>query len=533
MINEEHHHGGRYPDLFASPLCEKSAHPAPNNHHLSLTHTSEVEQPLKHVRHTMTHLPSGDSKCSLHDKLGPQRHAETTISELFYDLFFVANLTSFTSMIEINDIKKLKAYVGFFSLLWLTWYQVSLYDVRFLKDTRTLFERVTKAIHFGVMVGFAIIGPQWKPGENVNDYTIYKAFGLFLMVSRLTLFAQYSVTLFLARKTKKIVIPLSIIMVFTLLAAISYGALTSAWPNSVEPGNKSTSVGQKTNVYIHWYVIALLETFITIAVSCTFRVISFKGTHMVQRMSLSTLIILGEGIIVICKSISKIVKNQFLWTAAVVGQVISAVFIIYFVYMLYFDRMEEDHFGSIMQQLWSFVHFPLHVVLVLLLQGISLLIIWAQLVQALHGMYLDFKRVLKFANDAANGQDFANHMGYIAHKWVFDRIPDPHDSAEEIIVASNALVQLADAYDLLNVSPVNKTAQAQFSIAVNAFVTATTKALFDTFDVNVPEEFSHSALRADTEIRFREVFHKYLEVFQLVFIYVFVAVSKHRVTNTD
>jgi hypothetical protein len=287
----------------------------------------------------------------------------------------------------------------------------------------------------------------------------------------------------------------------------------------------STSAGQRTNVYIQWYVIALSETLTTIAVSCTFRVISFKGTHMVQRMSLLTLIILGEGVIVICKSISKIVKNEFMWTAAVVGQVISAVLIIYFVYMLYFDRIEEDHFGSIKQQLWSFAHFPLHVVLVLVLQGISLLIIWAQLVQVLHGMYADFTYVLKSANLAADGKDFANQMGAIANEWIFNRIPDRHDAAEEINAASSALANLADAYDWLVVSPANTTARAQFRTASNSLVTATTKALFDSFDVNVPKEFMYNATEAKSEIKFREVFHKYLGVFQLVFIYVFVAVS--------
>jgi low temperature requirement protein LtrA len=44
---------------------------------------------------------------------------------------------------------------------------------------------------------------------------------------------------------------------------------------------------------------------------------------MVQRMSLLTLIILGEGIIVICKSISKIVKNEYLWSLSVVGQIVA------------------------------------------------------------------------------------------------------------------------------------------------------------------------------------------------------------------
>lgn len=96
---------------------------------------------------------------------------------------------------------------------------------------------------------------------------------------------------------------------------------------------------------------------------------------MVQRMSLLSLIILGEGIIVICRSISKIVKNEFLWTASVVGQIIAAVLIVYWFYQLYFDHMQEEHFGSVKQQTWLSLHFPLHLVLVLVLQGVSLLIV--------------------------------------------------------------------------------------------------------------------------------------------------------------
>jgi low temperature requirement protein LtrA len=44
---------------------------------------------------------------------------------------------------------------------------------------------------------------------------------------------------------------------------------------------------------------------------------------MAQRMNLLTLIILGEGIIVVCKAISKLVKNKYLWSVSVVGQIIA------------------------------------------------------------------------------------------------------------------------------------------------------------------------------------------------------------------
>lgn len=45
------------------------------------------------------------------------------------------------------------------------------------------------------------------------------------------------------------------------------------------------------NVFIVWYVTAIVETIINIAVSSHWEVLSFKSTHLVQRMSLLTLII--------------------------------------------------------------------------------------------------------------------------------------------------------------------------------------------------------------------------------------------------
>lgn len=43
--------------------------------------------------------------------------------------------------------------------------------------------------------------------------------------------------------------------------------------------------------YIAWYVVAVVETAFIIAVSSRWKVVSFKGTHLIQRMSLLTLII--------------------------------------------------------------------------------------------------------------------------------------------------------------------------------------------------------------------------------------------------
>lgn len=94
-----------------------------------------------------------------------RRFTQASDLELFYDLFFVANLTVFTYVHDINDYGSLKQYIGFFAILWLSvcpevygmrnmsadsarhssWYQVSLYDVRFSMDS--VFERACKALH--------------------------------------------------------------------------------------------------------------------------------------------------------------------------------------------------------------------------------------------------------------------------------------------------------------------------------------------------------------------------------------------------
>lgn len=98
-----------------------------------------------------------------------RRLPHSTNVELFYDLFFVANLTAFTAVHEVNDAPSLRQYVAFFCILWFTWYQVSLYEVRFGMDS--VFERIGKAVQFLVMMVFAICGPRFDvAGSNEPSY---------------------------------------------------------------------------------------------------------------------------------------------------------------------------------------------------------------------------------------------------------------------------------------------------------------------------------------------------------------------------
>ncbi|KAF2710708.1 hypothetical protein K504DRAFT_489740 [Pleomassaria siparia CBS 279.74] len=313
----------------------------------------------------------------------------------------------------------------------------------------------------------------------------------------------------------------------TLMAAILYAALTPAFPKTKygkDEDGDDVIEPQASNVYIAWYIIALSETILTVGVSMFMRVISFKGTHMVQRMSLLTLIIFGEGIIVVCKSVSKIVKNDFLWTAPVVGQVIASILIIYFLYMSYFDRIHEDHFGTIKQQIWSFLHFPLHTVIVLVLQGVSILIIWRQAVQAM----TDFESQIAVINNMtfadnvqlgySAGQNFSDQLNYTINENVFFYVPKGIDVSTEQDKVNKALAEIAESYDSLMVDSKNATAAGIFSSAQDELYSATFTTLFDSLSVEIPEDKNESKEPASLEV----LFNKYIDVFKLVVIYVFV-----------
>lgn len=59
-------------------------------------------------------------------------------------------------------------------------------------------------------------------------------------------------------------------------------------------------------IFVVWWAVQLLEGIVVIGVSCIWRTLSFKATHLVERMGLLTLIVIGEGAIGVTKTISKV-----------------------------------------------------------------------------------------------------------------------------------------------------------------------------------------------------------------------------------
>ncbi|KAL8902034.1 MAG: hypothetical protein Q9207_004914 [Kuettlingeria erythrocarpa] len=334
-----------------------------------------VTNPFKHgdQEQKREHTDRTSGRCSSAEKAelihGPDTNRpafcereEARSIELFYDLFFVANLTSFTSVHPIDDKQTLSSYIGFFAILWFTWLQVVLFDVRF--GTDSIFERTAKLIHFGVMTTFAIVGTKFDPTKRGGMHVTIKQMSLILIVSRVVLICQYVSVMLWAKGQRKIATPLGIhLAAFATGAILCLGFFFTFTP-------ESTGLG-----YIVWYVIIVVEALTVLLVSSRWPSISFQHTNLSERCGLLTLIILGEGIIVLTKSMNYIVQGEN-FSKGIIAQIISAVLIIYSVYMLYFDQTSRVAPSATLHHLWALAHFPFHIALVLLMEGTSRFITW-------------------------------------------------------------------------------------------------------------------------------------------------------------
>lgn len=324
--------------------------------------------------------------------------------ELFYDLFFVANLTTITSVHEMTDHQSIISYILFFIILWFTWLQTTLYDIRFTNDS--LYERVVRGIHFAVMIALASVSTSWNPMDSgyYKNKSNLMSMSLTLMCSRFALGLQYGVTTFYAFRHNYGILPLLIHTVTMVCAAGAYLGLYFDFLGKATP-----------HTYIAWYGIILVEVIVVMASSAHWKVVSFKKTHLVERLGLLTLIIIGEGIIVMLKAVNTVEKGSTYgrgWSASIFFIVACAVGILYLLYMFYFDYTPRGvHYGTIRQQFWAVLHFPFHLAVVLSVEGLRQLSTWWSFLQAYRLLSARFDTAASNTTDPQ--QNWLNQLGEI------------------------------------------------------------------------------------------------------------------------
>ncbi|KAJ5664646.1 hypothetical protein N7462_011459 [Penicillium macrosclerotiorum] len=269
-------------------------------------------------------------------------HPDATPIELFFDLFFVANLSTFTATHEINN--------------------VTLFDVRFARDS--FFERVCKAIQLGAMVGFASAGSRFTTRVRDENVWAFQSLSLILAGSRILLAVQYTVNVAFIHPYMK---PAARGVAYTALVfwmtTIFYLGMYFAFSR----GN-----GLRPQIWTVWFVMFGFEMWTVLGVSWLFPEIGFQDTHLNIRMGLLTLIIIGEGVIAVTRIVNKTVRPGG-WTKWSFVHILGVTTNVYLLWQVYFDVSPWHRYGRLKQQIWVQLHFPFHVALILLLEGSQIL----------------------------------------------------------------------------------------------------------------------------------------------------------------
>ncbi|KAJ4212861.1 hypothetical protein NW759_011502 [Fusarium solani] len=305
----------------------------------------------------------------------PKRESAAPV-ELFYDLWFVANLNVFTTLHPITDVTNLGSFIRYFLLLWITWLATTVFDVRFGQDG--VFERIARAAHLTVMIGFSAGGVSFSQTKQLQP--IFKVMSLCLMCSRFVLAIQYGVVLFYARRNRRSRNNLALAVLLHLVPAFIYMGATIAMAR-----------GSNAEIDYLWWAVALAELAAIMVHATLSKTVSFSGTHLTERLNLLTLIVIGEGIIILAKTITKIVQYTYLkdpttsWSSALFGLIACGAAILYFTFQLYFDWMDHhSHMSPIKTALWTILHLPYHIAIVLTVEGSGQWITWRRAWEAMN-----------------------------------------------------------------------------------------------------------------------------------------------------
>ncbi|KAI1342573.1 hypothetical protein F5Y15DRAFT_309226 [Xylariaceae sp. FL0016] len=440
-----------------------------------------------------------------------ERAEAATSFELFYDLWFVANLSVFTGLHEIVDIPAFSSFIGYIVLLWTTWLLTSLYDVRYAADS--VFERICKAIHLGVMIGFAEVGAHFDPTDQISS--VFRTMSIFLAISRLVLSVQYGFIAFQLRKFHEGMRPLLFTTLVHFCASMIYLGISFRY-----------NLRDTSRVYLVWYIGGLLEMAVLLMTSQLSTALTFIGTHLGERLNLLTLVILGEGCIIVAKSVTLLVKDTYLkdettttWSPGLIGVVTSAVSLLYIIFQLYFDWMhEEEHSMSKRHQVWwASIHLPFHIALILLLEGANLFIRWVRIKESLTIL---FEKVIKKAAslpDDHTSEDVSNTIGEIVYEYLekYPPLKDGKKVYDDVQEQLDTISELPESF--WGDSSPDDTTEATYENSITELLATCVNGIFAAFEIEAPEQVEASSaenLESENTVAIEERFH-------LVFMYAF------------
>lgn len=453
-----------------------------------------------------------------------RKRETSSILELFYDLWVVATLNVFTSAHEITTRDELASFLQYIFLLWTTWFLVVIYDVRFLEDS--VVERLTRAVQLGVLLVFVQAAPFFNPSEQTRG--VFASLSLVLAFSRLVLAGQYGIVLWQTRYFVQGRTGLVIVLATHVLAASLYSIVSVAF-----------FVDENSPAYVAWMVVSTFEIVANLIVAMMSRVVSFEGSHLPERLSQLTLVVLGEGVINLARDLTSIERNSqnswMSWSPQMLFIFISGIAMVYLIFQIYFDWMHPNKMTCWPQTAWALLHLPFHFALLLVMEAMNQFIIWWRLLELIRQSAADIFNVLSILPTVPTSQQVASRLNQTVTKF-FETYPAQDEGA----VSTDGLMET-----LRNVSTLpqelwdglsSKVGHGNESFASSEALTesyrefqddlvelfsATIDTIFSNFELE-PFERGRSEM-TDAWGAQREAFEATTRMFNLVFVYAFLA----------
>jgi len=363
--------------------------------------------------------------------------------DLFFDLLLTACLSVYSNNADLSSASKIGVFIGYFSLLWWSWWSQTLFDVRFRGRDRFGFymqcgQRLVRSTCLGVWIAFATVSSEFARGGYTNFTTIY-------VCSRGTLIADY--LLIIARtyvhKTKfwDDDIPFAverrersriserqchmIIIGGTLISM----ALWIASPYVVDNNHQLPPA-----VIGMWIAGIVVELIAEVIVEIFGSLRSISATPIVERLALFSLMVFGNGFENIGQALNLVSPGSRDfdkgglpvggWSTLTVLNAVASVIIVTLLFFGYFSRAIKEfvaHPARIM--VWCYVHIVLHIASAVLMIGLGKVISYVNTLNALIRFGKDYSLYLP------NDEGWLNFINSPGPDQVFNNatIPAPGD----------------------------------------------------------------------------------------------------------
>lgn len=477
-----------------------------------------------------------------------RKRETSSILELFYDLWVVATLNVFTSAHEITSRAELASFLQYIFLLWTTWFLVVIYDVRFLEDS--VVERITRAVQLGVLLVFVQAAPFFDPADQTRG--VFASLSVVLALSRLVLAGQYGIVLWQTRYFGQGRNGLIAVLAIHILAASLYVIVSAAF-----------FVHENSPAYIAWMVASTFEIVANLVVAMLSSVVSFESSHLPERLSQLTLVVLGEGVINLARDLTSIERNSqnswMSWSKSTLmvschDQMqlpanhlvcfsgpqmllifVSGIAMVYLIFQIYFDWMHPNRMTSWPQTAWALLHLPFHFALLLVMEAMNQFIIWWRLLELISQSAANIFNVLSTLPVVPTSQEVASKLNETVTKF-FETYPAQEDKTSVTEGVMEILQNVSRLPDELWKELSNRAGEAgesslsggamtdslhEFQDDLVELFSSTIDTIFSNFELDPFE--GKSTNTTDAFSAQKEAFEATTRMFNLVFVYAFLA----------